>query len=78
MDIGVADNFFKKVEEGKEEVPLPEDTENPHPMDLVREFFMKGDFDELKEKVINALEPGKYEYLMKVCALLVNSADPNF
>lgn len=33
---------------------------------------------DLKEKIIETLSPGKYEYLMKVCALMVNSAEPNF
>ena len=32
----------------------------------------------MREKIVESFEPGKYEYLMKTCAIMVNGVEPNF
>ena len=71
----MADNFFKRVEEEKEEAYTPEEKAPPHPSDLVADFLNQEDFIDLRSKVIESFEPGKYEYIMKTCAILT---DQNF
>ena len=77
MGVGVADSFFAKVEEEKADFVEEEEPKEPHPMDLVGEFLNQEDFLDLRNRIANALLPGKYEYLMKVCALL-SSGESNF
>lgn len=78
-EVGVAESFFKKVEEEKAETaPEEEEQPAPRPFELFAEFFQRPESDELVERVAATLAPGKYEYLMKACGLMCGGIEANF
>ena len=75
-ELSVAEDFFDKVEEDK----LGE-TEMPPIVwpvrELIADLLIQDGYLSLREKLEQTLLPGKYEYLMKVCAL-ITSGEGNF
>jgi hypothetical protein len=74
--------FFDRLEEVKQEEAEnanEEENSGPKAHELLYQFLndSEADFSYLKEKVFFSLAPGKYEYLMKVCALL-SSGESNY
>lgn len=78
MEIGVADSFFTKVEEVKVETTVEVEKAPPHPSELIASFLSDPGYDFLVTKIVQSLEPGKYEYVMRACAILVNTEEPSF
>lgn len=78
LEVGVAESFFKKVEEEKEEQVTVEAVKDPHPYELLADFLGQPEFFELRDRVTASLTPGNYEYMMKVCALMVGGVEANF
>jgi hypothetical protein len=74
--------FFDRLEEVKQEVeeePKEDEDSGPKGHELLYQLWndSDADFSYLREKVFFSLAPGKYEYLMKVCALL-SSGESNY
>lgn len=67
----VAEGFLDRVEQaeagGAEEPPL-----QMHAKDILEEYFNYEGSQEMRNKVVASIQPGKYEYLMKVCALMTS------
>ncbi len=78
LEVGVAETFFKKVDEEKEEAAEVEPPKEPHPSELLSDFLDKPDFYDLRDRISVTFVPGKYEYMMKVCALMVGGIEANF
>ena len=74
--MSVADQFFDKVEEDKfgeaEQAPIVLPAR-----EIIAELIESPENYSLREKIEQTLQPGKYEYLMKVCAL-ITSGEGNF
>lgn len=80
--VTLSGKFFDRLEEVKQEAAEEgneEEDTGPKGHELLYQFLndSEADFSYLKEKVFFSLAPGKYEYLMKVCALL-SSGESNF
>jgi len=76
VELSVAEDFFDKVEEDK----LGETDEPPvvwPARELIADLLIQEGYLDLREKLEQTLLPGKYEYLMKVCAL-ITSGEGNF
>jgi len=39
---------------------------------VLREILSNEGYFDLRERIVDTLAPGKYEYLMKACALMAN------
>ena len=83
-DLTLSGKFFDRIEEAKIEAMMPGEAEEEEPQkpkghELLLQFWNdpEDSFSYLREKVYEVMAPGKYEYLMKVCALL-SSGESNF
>lgn len=76
VELSVADQFFDKVEEDK----LGEAEQAPIVLparELIAKLIESPEYYSIRDRIEQTLQPGKYEYLMKVCAL-ITSGEGNF
>ena len=74
--LNVAEEFFERVEEEKAGEPVTAQRAL-HAREIIAELFCTEEYYQIRDKVDETLQPGKYEYLMKVCALM-SSGEGNF
>jgi len=74
--LNVAEEFFERVEEEKAgETVVAQRALQAR--EIIAELFFSEEYYHIRDKVDETLQPGKYEYLMKVCALM-SSGEGNF